>query len=177
MDAIELLRLQLDFAHQVVEGTMADVTPEQAHWPPPGIATPLGASYAHVVLSEDLVINGMLKQAAPLMATDWAGRTGLSEPMPLPGPEWGDYAGWNRRVQVDLPALKEYAQAVYANTGEYLSGLTPEDLDTPIDLSALGFGPSNVGWVLSALVVGHVNNIAGEISCLKGLQGAQGYPF
>ena len=177
MDAIQLLRLQFDFAHQVVEGTMADVTPEQAHWSPPGIATPLGASYAHVILSEDLVVNGMLKQAAPLMASDWAGRTGLSEPMPLPGPGWVDYAGWNRRVQVELPALKEYAQAVYASTGEYLSSLTPEDLDTPIDLSGLGFSQSNLGWVLSALVVGHVNNIAGEISCLKGLQGAKGYPF
>ncbi|HEX8219379.1 MAG TPA: DinB family protein [Chloroflexia bacterium] len=177
MDAIELLRLQLDMAHQVMEGTMADVTPEQAHWSPPGLATPLGASYAHVVVSEDVVINGLLRQAAPLMAAEWAGRTGLSEPMPMPGPEWGEYAGWNRRVQVELPALKEYAQAVYARTSEYLASLTSNDLDTPLDLSALGFGPSNVGWVLSILVVGHVNNIAGEISCLKGLQGAKGYPF
>ncbi|MEA2572879.1 MAG: hypothetical protein QOH93_177 [Chloroflexia bacterium] len=177
MNPIELLRLQLDFAHQVVEGTMSDVTPEQAHWMPPGIATPLGASYAHVVLSEDLVVNGMLRQGAPLMATSWAGRTGLSEPMPMPGPEWVGYAGWNRRVQVDLPAMKEYAQAVYVSTNEYLSGLTPEDLDTPVDLTGLGFGPSTVGWVLSALLIGHVNNIAGEISCLKGLQGAKGYPF
>lgn len=177
MDAIELLRLQLDFAHQVIEGTMADVTPEQAQWMPTGVATPLGASYAHVVTSEDLVINGMLKQAAPMLATTWAGRYGVSEPMPLPGPEWVNYATWTRRVQVDVPALREYAQAVYANTSEYLSSLTPEDLDTPVDLSALGFGQANVGWMLSALVIGHINNIAGEISCLKGLQGAKGYPF
>jgi hypothetical protein len=97
--------------------------------------------------------------------------------MPLPGPEWVNYATWTRRVQVDVPALREYAQAVYANTSEYLSSLTPEDLDTPVDLSALGFGQANVGWMLSALVIGHINNIAGEISCLKGLQGAKGYPF
>jgi hypothetical protein len=177
MDAMQLLRLQIDFAHQVMEGTMADVTPEQAHWSPPGRATPLGASYAHVVVSEDAIINGMLKQAAPLMAAGWAGRTGLSEPMPMPGPEWGDYAGWNRRVRVDLPALKEYAQAVYASTNEYFASLSSEDLDTPLDLTALGFGHTNLGWVLSILVVGHANNIAGEISCLKGLQGAKGYPF
>ncbi len=156
---------------------MADVTPEQADWSPPGIATPLGASYAHVVLSEDMVVNGMLKGAAPMMATTWAGRMGLSEPMPMPGPEWVNYADWNRRVRVDIAAMREYAQAVYASTSEYLSSLTPEDLDTPVDLTGLGFGHSNVGWVLSALVIGHINNIAGEISCLKGLQGAKGYPF
>ncbi len=32
-------------------------------------------------------------------------------------------------------------------------------------------------WVLNSLVVGHLNNMAGEISVLKGLQGSKGYPF
>src|SRR5438132_1183238 len=61
----------------------------------------------------------------------------------------------------------------------------PQDLDRRLDLSGVGLGTSepgseaghNVGWVLSREVVGHADNIAGEISCLKGLQGLQGYPF
>ena len=58
---------------------MTDVTPEQAHWIPPGVALPIGASYAHVVVGQDSVINGMLKGGAPLFASSWAGKTGLSE--------------------------------------------------------------------------------------------------
>ena len=71
---------------------MADVTQVQAEFAPPGIANPLGATYAHVVWSEDMQVQGMFRQVRPLFASAWAGRTGLSEPMPMPGPEWAGYA-------------------------------------------------------------------------------------
>jgi hypothetical protein len=58
---------------------VADVTPVEAHWSPPGKAHPLGANYAHVVIGEDGVVNGMLKGEAPLFAATWAGKTGVSE--------------------------------------------------------------------------------------------------
>jgi hypothetical protein len=177
MDAITLLRQQLQTAHQFLEGTLADVTPEQAHWLPPGTANPLGASYAHAVLSEDMIIQGMLQQTAPLCAGAWAGRGGVSEPMPQPGPEWDQYAGWARRVQVDLAALHAYAQAVYDASDAYLARLTPAALDQPLDLSGMGMGQVDLGWALSNLVVGHCHDLMGEISCLKGLQGGRGYPF
>lgn len=178
MDAITLLRQQLQSAHYSMEGTMADVTPEQAHWPPAGRANPIGASYAHVITGEDLVINGMLKQAAPLFASSWAGKTGMSEPMPgRIGPSWAEYPAWTRRVRVDLPALRAYAQAVYANTDLYLASLKPENLDTLLDMSTIGLGMVNLAWALDNLVIGHVHDLMGEIACLKGLQGMQGYPF
>ena len=84
---------------------------------------------------------------------------------------------WARRVQVDLPAARQYAQAVYASTDEYLAGLSDESLDQVLDLSAKGFGAKPVAWVFSALVISHLNNMAGEISALKGVQGAKGYPW
>jgi hypothetical protein len=130
-----LLRPQFDAAHQLLEATMADVTTEQAHWMPPGIANPLGATYAHVVTAEDYIIQGMFKRVAPLAATEWAGKSGLSEPMPSPGPQWSEYPGWTRRVTLDLAALKVYAQAVYAATDAYVSGLTDADMARPFDLS------------------------------------------
>ena len=45
-NVISLLREQLKTANELVEGTVDDVTPEQAHWIPPGVAMPIGASYA-----------------------------------------------------------------------------------------------------------------------------------
>src|SRR4030067_3398759 len=77
-NVISLLREQLKTVHEILEGTMADVTPEQAHWTPPGVALPIGATYAHVIVSEDGVGNGMLRGGAPLFAAAWAGKTGLS---------------------------------------------------------------------------------------------------
>ena len=177
MDSVSLLREALRGAHDLLEAVMMDVTPEAAHWIPPGQANPVGATYAHVVISEDRTINGMLRRQKPLYEGAWAGRVGVSELMPSRGDEWNDYAPWTRRVRVDLPTLREYASAVYAATDEYLSTLTPADLDTRMDLSGAGEGWVTLGWILSRHVVGHVDNIAGEISCLKGLQGLQGYPF
>jgi hypothetical protein len=176
MDAISLLQIQLQHARQWMAGTMAEVTDEMAHWTPPGVANPLGATYAHLVVSEDMIVSGMLKQSPPLFATSWADKTGLSEPMPMPGPDWKDYGSWARRVQIDLPALREYAQAVQANTDEYLNSLSPEALDTVVDLSNVGFGEVTFGWIIGRLLIGHIDNECGEISCLKGLQGMRGYP-
>lgn len=78
---------------------------------------------------------------------------------------------------MELPACRDYAQAVYAATNDYVASLTPNDLSREIDLSNVGLGQKPLSWCLNALVISHVNNVAGEISCLKGLQGAKGYPF
>jgi hypothetical protein len=101
----------------------------------------------------------------------------MSEPMPMPGPDWEKYGPWARSVRVDLPTLREYAQAVSAASGAYMATLTQEDLDKQVDLSGAGMGQVNIGWILSNLVIGHIHDLMGEISCLKGLQGARGYPF
>src|ERR1051326_7199392 len=124
----ELLRRAIRDARKVLDGTMADVTQAQADYLPPGIANPLGATYAHVVCSEDMVVQGMLRQLPPLFAGSWKARTGLSEPMPLPGPEWVNYTGWTRRVKTDLGALRQYAQAVAAETDAWIESLREADL-------------------------------------------------
>jgi hypothetical protein len=172
MDACELLRKQIATAHEWLEGTMADVTAEQADWTPPGVATPLGASYAHAVFSEDMIVNGMLRGVAPLYAGQWAGKTGQSELHP--DQDWTNYKAWTRNVRLDLDAARAYAQAVYAATDDYLAHLAPEDLDR--EINAFG-APASVGLVLANYVAGHCHDLMGEISCLKGLQGARGYPF
>jgi hypothetical protein len=177
--AVAFIREGAQLGHWYLEGTMADVTSEQAHFAPPGRANPIGATFAHLVCSEDMIINGMLQQRAPLSATSHGNKMGLSEPMPMPGtPDWSEsYAAWARRVQVDLPALKAYAEAVYAATDAYLADLADTDLDRELDLTAVGFGKQKLGWMLNLLVLNHIGTETGEISALKGIQGAKGYPF
>ncbi len=172
-----LMRRVVSDARGVLDGTMADVTQAQADYLPPGVANPLGATYAHVVLTEDMVIQGMFRGAPPLFASSWADRTGLSEPSPMPGPDWPQYAGWTRRVKVDLPRFREYAAAVAAETDGWLASLSDDDLQRGVDLGQAGFGQHTLASAIALLLVNHLGTETGEISVLKGLQGARGYPF
>ncbi len=78
---------------------------------------------------------------------------------------------------MDLDALNAYAQAVYASTDEYLATLSENELDRTIDLTEQNLGTWSLGAFLLTFVFGHVRDIMGEISALKGLRDLQGYPF
>ncbi|MCI0397162.1 MAG: DinB family protein [Chloroflexi bacterium] len=171
MDTISFARQGLQWSHELLEMVTADLTAEQAEWQPTGIANPAGALYAHGVIAEDAMINAVLKGGAPLFATEWAGKTGVSQPA------WQMTLEWARGVKVDLPAFRQYAQAVYKAADDYVASLSAGDLDRIVDLNNVGLGEQPVGWCLNALVISHLNNMAGEISALKGVQGAKGYPF
>jgi len=150
---------------------MEDVTSEQAHFTPAGVANPLAATYVHAVASEDLAINMVLKGGAPLYATEWAEKTGINEVQPLTSAEWA------HRVRIDVPTTRSYAKAVHAATDAYLASLTDEELSRVLDLTNFGLGQMTVGTILNRMVLGHIDNMTGEISVLKGLQGAKGYPI
>lgn len=170
--ATEVLRQQFQEFHEALEAAIADVTNEQAHWTPPGSANPIGATYAHVVLSEDMGIHALLQGKPTLSSGARAERLGLSSTAPMGGSAgWGD---WARAVRVDLDALRRYASAVYSATDAYLAGATDADLTRALDLSALGFGQPAARWVLD-MALQNVAMHCGEIACLKGLQGLQGY--
>ena len=171
MHATVLLREQIQQAHAFLEATMEGVTPEQAHWTPPGVANPLAATYVHAIVSEDLAINLVLKGDAPLYATAWAEKTGISEIQPLTTAEWA------HRVRIDLPTTYSYAQAVHSATDAYLATLTDEDLTRVLDLTSFGLGQMTIGALLNRMVLGHIDNMTGEVSVLKGLQGVKGYPI
>jgi hypothetical protein len=171
MDLIPYLRIEIQFAHQYLEMVMAGVTPEQAQWIPPGIANPLGAIYAHAILEEDSWIHTFIKGSPPLYESSWEGKTGISDP------QYFITLGWARSLKVDLEALRRYAQAVYKAAEDSLATLTESDLNRQVDLSIQGLGQKPLSWVFAALIVSHINNMIGEISCLKGIQGSKGYPY
>ena len=185
--AVELLREQLRAAWETLEGTTKDLSPETAHWIPPGTALPIGAAYAHAVLSVDGVVNGMVRGVRPLFADGFKGKTGTSELHPGSGSpgeadvdpgDWGRvFADWCRRLKVDLPQLQEYAAAVFGAADEWLATLSDADLKKSVDLTSFGIGPSTLAFVLSNIVIGHVYCHTGEIAALKGTRGLKGYPF
>ena len=171
MNAIELLSAQIKQAHMVASGTVSDLTPEQAAWSPGGEANPIAAELIHLISAEDMFLNMMVGRQ-PLGMGAFAGKTGASEPHPM-----GGYGDWAKRVKADVPQVKEYMAAVFKNTEEYVSSLAPEDLDREIDLSAAGMGKMSLGDFITMTSIIHPSNHIGEISVMKGVQGAKGYPF
>ncbi|HNS00976.1 MAG TPA: DinB family protein [Anaerolineae bacterium] len=172
---VNAIRSQFNAAHlHWLEPTMRGVTPEQAHWQPPGgRVAPIGAQYAHHIVGIDFLFLGLVRQQAPLALSAFAGKTGFDRPYPAEG----DWSEWARTVQIDLDALHQYAQAVYGALDEQLAQLSDDDLATTIDLSAIGLGHQPLGALLMNILVLNAAAHTGEISVVKGLQGLRGYPF
>jgi hypothetical protein len=175
MTAVDLgaaLRSMFANMHGWLDGTFQDVTEDQARWHPSGRVVPAGAHYAHHVMgAEDMMLNMMIRGTTPLAFGECQGRTGVSEPLPM-----GPWDEWARRIQIDLPALRAYAKAVYANTDAYLATVTPKEWERLLDLTPVGMGHQTVGYLLTQILLDGGAH-CGEISAVKGLQGLQGYPF
>lgn len=173
MNTIQLIRDQINTAHDWLEGTMADVTPTMANFVPPGQAHSVGTRYAHAIVAEDTMTHAMLQSGAPLYTTTLAGKTGVADPAKA----FESPLEWSRKEKVDIDALKSYAQAVYKATDDYVSKLKDSDLDKEVDLTQVGFGKWSQGAFLITFLMGHARDLMGEISAIKGVQGAKGYPF
>lgn len=176
LSALQLLKNQVKAARETFEGTVEDVSEKQLQKNPGGVALPLGAIYAHLIYSEDTIINSMLQQKEPLYKSAWKEKTGINKPMPPMDANWSDAnKKWSKTVKINLVELRKYSKAVYLNTDKFLDGLKEKDVDKEIDLGT--WGKQSLSELLTGFIIGHTYSITGEISALKGLQGAKGYPF
>ncbi len=158
MNTVELLQYSLDTAFELFGQVTADLTQEQADWQPPGEASSIGAIYSHIVTYVDFLLE---KIFVPFDDTEFR--------KPAPPPEI-----LMQDVQVELSDLHKHAGELKKAYQDWLSSLTPADLDVEIETSV---GPLNVGQTIEFYVIWHINVHCGEISVLKGCQGATGYPF
>ena len=171
MDSIEVLKMAFDSAHNWYQGTVAGMTAEQANELPPGITHPISELMAHILHSEDGMLNMFVRGEQPIWERDgWDKKLGL--PMML-----GQQNEAARAFRCDPQPLEEYAQTVFANMDDYLSSLTPADLDREVDFTSIGLGKMPLGRFLLTMVLGNTFAHTGEISALKGLRGEKGYAF
>jgi hypothetical protein len=157
MNTVELLEYSLGFAFDLLEHLVTDLTQEQADWVPPGTASTIGAIYSHTITYVDFIVQEVcIGQSDAVFAE--------------PPPEEITM----QEVQVDLSALHEYAGKVRSTAKDWLSSLTPADLERKMETSV---GELNLGQLLEVYIIWHINVHCGEISALKGCQGLKGYPW
>lgn len=174
--SIQLIKDIVTSAREVFEGTIADLTPKMAHQDPGGKAMTIAGAYAHLVFSEDYIIHGMLQKTDPLYKTDFANKTGASALMPNMSDQnfSQQHEEWYKTIKLDLPKFREYSQAVYIETDKYVDSLNDSDLEQVIELE---WGNKTIAYLLYSYIAGHTNNLAGEVSALKGVLGSKGYTF
>jgi hypothetical protein len=167
--AVAVVRSNLSDAHWLLEQVVDGLAEAHLHWVPPGTANTIAATYAHVVGSEDVFVQETLLGRTPLCEGEWAGRHGVSLPVPRRGADW---LQWSRRVRVDVATARSYAAAVYAASDAYLAGLEPDALVRPP--SAPVPGGQTLSWLVNNLLVQRAALHSGEIAVLRGIQGAVG---
>lgn len=163
MQAAALMQQVVRGAHREWDGVISDLTPEQAHYQPAGVANPIVGLMYHVVSLEDRLINQTIQGKATLWDSG-----GWAQKLPAFGRLTLDDA---RKLKVDLAQFKAYAKAVGASTEAYVATLTDAELDRQVQ------GPRGATPVANFLqvVCNQCLEHGGEISAIKGLQGAKGY--
>lgn len=90
----------------------------------------------HIARTEDVFVNTLLAGRPQVFDDDWAKRLALTRRdfgFGMTSAEVSDLSG-----QVDVPALREYRDAVGHRTRDVVAGFTPQDWQGTIDAHALG---------------------------------------
>ena len=157
MNTVELLQYALNTAFEVLSYVTHDLTQEQVDWQPPGIACNIGSILSHLDTYLDFFLQEVcIEQRFEVLTT--------------PPPQ----AIVMHDVQVDLHDLQARTKNIIARTKDWVASLTPADLEVEVE-SAIG--TINIGLMIEAYIIWHINVHCGEISLLKGCQGAKGYPW
>jgi len=158
MTTVDLLQFSLGAAFDILSLVTADLTQEQADWRPPGTANTIGSIYLHILTYVDHFVRNYGIEGKPQPETV------ESRPAEL----------WMQDVQADLADLHGCAGQVLSTAQNWLSSLTPKDLERRTRTTA---GEMNEGQAIEAFIIWHINAHCGEISALKGCQGLKGYPW
>lgn len=170
MNAQEAVRQQLGFWHGVGGQVLGDCGDALNKKVADAKIGSIASIYAHVVFSEDAIVNSMFQGKTPLYVEQgWEAKAGVKHPgSPMQTEDWA--AG----VKMDLPKFQEYAAAVFAQTDAYLAGLSDAEMQRKIQGPV---GETTVGWMAVNIIATHYPSHIGEIAALKGVHGAKGLPF
>ena len=168
MEHRELLRSQYAFSQDNLEAAIERCSPELLGKTIEGTLTnPIGATYAHTVITQDLVlVRGLMGRRPVFHEGGWGERVGFEiAESPVISQEWAN------SFECDFGALREYAAAVRSTVDGYLESADEDDLQSEIP-----FGPTPRPklWVFGTLGVWHVASHQGEIAALMGLENVQG---
>lgn len=198
MNTIELIQYSLSIAFEHLEQLVSDLTQDQADWLPPGKANTIGSLYWHTIAYTDQLVHEWCmppfkhitneewlkaKQAQqelgmgqmPLRhSAGWQTKVVIALPPEIREDPYWDLRAAHADLQVDLPAMHEYAHATAQTIQNWTASLMLNDLEHSIPTP---IGDHNLAQFLDYFIIWHINVHCGEISAVKGCQDLTGYPW
>lgn len=141
------------------------LTPEEVSYQPDKESNSIGFILWHQVRAEDMMVATLLEKPEEWETGKWATRMGFDEDFKDNG--WGYTA--EQVSSFAVPKLEEmtaYVKAVRTATEQYLTRLSPEDLD---EVKTTMFGEMSVSTILTMLI-GELALHTGHITYIRGLQ-------
>lgn len=172
MGSIDYFRSAAKDLHQNLLDAVKELTDEQLHFQPLGKGNHIAFTIWHCVRTEDLVVNMMLRQQAPVWNEGgWDVKLGMDPRAQGTGMSAEEAAA----IKIgDVSVFVEYMKDVYAATDAYLETITDADLEEVRDLPMMG--KRSLYETIGGTLLQHGSGHLGEIWYLKGLQGLQGSP-
>ncbi len=170
MESKELIRAGLENIKRIVDRTLDGLTYDEVSWHPKPDANSIGLILLHMARSEDSFVNRLILGKSQLWETGkWYEK--LNKELDDAGSHYTEeqVAGF---IVPDLQELQAYTDAVRKQTLDYLTIITPEDLDKQLEMPQMGSikrPPTTIGMIL-LMNVTHLSQHAGEISYLRGLK-------
>jgi hypothetical protein len=169
MNAVDVIRYEAHRAYAWLENIVGDVDAGLANWQPPGTANSIAGSYAHIMIWTDVDVTRHFYGRAPLLAGSWGEQLGRSESAP-------DEFATDR--QFDWATLRAYGRAVEQEFLRTVEALTLDDLAREFQMMPAELGTWKGIDVFLLHGSSHVYMHGGEIACIKGIRGLEGYrPF
>jgi hypothetical protein len=164
MEIKDYIQAQFDFLQAALAKVTDGLTPEEISWRPVA-ANSIGFLMLHIARSEDINVT-MRLQVAPQV---WI-NGGWHERFHLPYDE--TTFGWTEEklAGFKFPEVKEmlgYSDAVRKETKKYLAGVTPQKLESIINVSYLG--DISISMLFARMII-HLSGHVGEMSYIRGLK-------
>ena len=165
MDGVAHLKDGLKKMHENILNSVKGIDDEKLHFNPMGKGNSIAFLFWHMVRTEDLVVNMMVRKQKPVWNREgWDAKLDMDPKSQ--GTGMTDEAA--RKVRITSMAdFVAYSEAVFADTMQYVATLTEADLTTELDSP---MGKMTLLNALQAMGVEHGIGHIAEIEYIKGLQ-------
>lgn len=170
MTLVEFIEAELHRLHAMLNAATRDLTPEQWHAVPGDNprANTIAFEMWHYVRTEDNIVRFILQNRRPTvwMEGGFAERLGL--PAVAQGTGMSAEDAQAMRIS-DFAVFREYIDAVYKSSDEWLANPDASTFDTPVLVKPLGEMPAI--RALGQVVVSHGFTHLGELELMRTLMG------
>ncbi len=173
MSTIEFVQDSMKNLHGAFTDAVADITDEQAHWRPGGLANHIAFILWHYLRTEDNIFLWVLQRKPTVwIEGGWDAKYNLDSKSQGTGMPSEDAAALRLDPWAEFPT---YMSTVFREAEAYLATLSDSDLSENVMVKP--FGESPLIDVIDRTVMNHGYSHLGELWVLKGLQGMKGSPI